>query len=78
MIPLSGNDSFHHGDPFKDKSAANKANYSANATSIYGPGNNDELVASKSGGIGYEREFTIEEQYLEQFPMSGPPRIDEE
>lgn len=47
---------------FRDE--VNKNTYSAQATSKYGVGSSNEHIISQHGGIGYAREFTIEEQWI--------------
>lgn len=72
MIPLSGSDG-NQTPSFRDK--INKNTYTANATSKYGMGDSDEHIISKHGGIEYEREFSVVEQYIEESDvLPKPPR----
>ena len=61
MIPLSGSDGPRTPN-YRDK--MNKNSYMVGATSKYGTGTSDEHMVSEHGGIEYEREFTVEEQYI--------------
>jgi len=62
MIPLSGSEG-NQTPSLRDKINPNKNNYSAKATSRYGR-ESEERIISTHGGIEYEREFTLEEQYI--------------
>jgi len=61
MIPLSGSDG-NQTPSFQNK--MHKNTYSVNAISKYGMGDSDEHIVSKHGGIEYEREFSVVEQYI--------------
>jgi hypothetical protein len=72
MIPLSGSENgLETPNSYRDR--MNKNFHSAKVTSRYGVGDSDEHIVRKHGGIEYEREFTVEEQYigdLEGLPKS--------
>lgn len=59
MMPLSGN------DDNKVTRSGRKNGYSVNATSNGGMGGSEEHIVPRSDGITYEREFTVEEQYID-------------
>lgn len=64
MMPLSGEDRSGSGlrsGRFKDKK---ESTYSAHATGGT-LGGSEEHIVGKMGGIEYEREFTVEESYIE-------------
>jgi hypothetical protein len=63
MMPLSGN------EDDKVMRSGRKNGYSVNATSNVGIGGSEEHIVSKLDGISYEREFTVEEQYID------PPKV---
>jgi len=73
MYPLSGGSDGHQVPNFRDK--ANKNTYSARATSKYGMGGSDEQIMMKHGGIEYEREFTVEEQYIGDEPLKSAHQV---
>ncbi len=64
MMPLSGDDG--NGPQRSNRYRSDKPAYIVNATAAgaEGSGSEENIIASGiQGGIGYEREFTVEESY---------------
>lgn len=68
MMPLSDNDKDRVPN-FRDRAV--DPTCSTNTTVKYGSGTSNEYMMSKDG-VGYERDFTIEEQYLADLPQPLP------
>ena len=69
MMPLSGEENnVHRSGRFRNDKAA----YSVNATA--NGGSEENIIAKENDGIGYEREFTVEESYIGSSRVISPPQ----